>query len=650
MDLLSLLAKLTLDSSDFTSKLDAAQQAADGFTAPVAQPLKVDTQEFKDDLDDAEGEATKFQQFLDGAWDGIKAGLKAAGIGTILGKIVLDLGKAIKMTAQLGDEVDKGASRMGVSRKTYQEWGYALEKSGGSIRNLEEGLRKFDTIVGNGVTEEQQEQFEKLGIEAEKAASAEELMIKTLNAIADYSGDDKGVLLRYFFGNRNDELNTLIANGSEGIQDLIDEANEIGLVMSDKEIDTSIRYMDATEKLQNSLESIRQDFAIAVLPVITDAVEGLTRIVAFFSGLGGNKSLADVFAEGDKEFAEQLLTIEGTGAAAEALADKLLGMGETSQMTAEQYEVWKGTADQLIKMIPSLGEVIDTETGQINTNSEGIKENIKQWENLAKQKALQTLKEQKYSAIVEKNQDLIDKSIEANTLAAEADVKRKEAIENLNAVLEKAGVGPLGAEATAEEIGRAQASAILAYGGDEYTAGTYATELAGAVSEFASANAKAADANKQVEELTAELEAGKQEYETWLAAAEEMYGGLDSDAESATAQAQELKNVIDSLPGQKKILLDVQSGRIQQYAIGSKYVPFDQLAYVHRGEEIRTATEVRRNESDGIDYGQLEDRIEAAIRSGMENASVNAYMDGRRVSAEVNRSYINEVKGRRFGG
>lgn len=649
MDLLSLLAKLTLDSSDFTSKLDAAQQAADGFTAPVAQPLKVDTQEFKDDLGDAEGEATKFQQFLDGAWEGIKAGLKAAGIGTILGKIVLDLGKAIKMTAQLGDEVDKGASRMGVSRKTYQEWGYALEKSGGSIRNLEEGLRKFDSIVGNGVTEEQQEQFAKLGIEAEKAATAEELMIKTLNAIADYDGADKGVLLRYFFGNRNDELNTLIANGSEGIQDLIDEANEIGKVMSDKEIDNSIRYMDATERLQNSLESIKQDFAMAVLPVITDAVEGLTRIVAFFSGLGGNKSLADVFAEGDKEFAEQLLTIEGTGAAAESLADKLLEMGDTSKMTAEQYEIWKGTAQSLIDMIPSLGDVIDIETGQITANSDEIKENIKQWENLAKQKALQTLKEKKYQEIVDKNQELIDKSIDANEKAAAAEKARVESLGSINNILEKHGVATLDKTATDQDVANAR-SKLYTTATDDYALSAIMEEWNSAAGAYSKATSEAEAAEKKASELAEELRKGEEEYETWLAAAEELYGGLGDDAENATEQANALRDAIDKLPGQKRIILDVQSGRIQKYAIGSSYIPFDQLAYVHRGEEIRTATDVRRDESGSINYGELEDRIEAAIRAGMSDAKVNAFLNGRAITDEVNRQNINAVKGRRFNG
>ena len=72
---------------------------------------------------------------------------------------------------------------------------------------------------------------------------------------------------------------------------------------------------------------------------------------------------------------------------------------------------------------------------------------------------------------------------------------------------------------------------------------------------------------------------------------------------------------------------------------------------LHRGEKVLTATQVRRGEGGGgADLSHLEDRIAAAIRAGMDGATVNAYMNGRKVTQEVNRQNINDVKGRRFNG
>lgn len=648
MDLLSLLAKLTLDSSDFNKNLDAAQDKADNFKAPEVKPLAVDTKEFNDDIGASGEKVNVFKELVNGSWEGIKDGLKKAGIATLLGKLVTDLGKAVSMTAKLGDETSKGASKMGMSRKAYQEFSYALEKSGGSIDNLTIGLRNFDTIVGNGATKEQQAQFEKLGIEAEKAANAEELMIQTLNAIADYGGADKGVLLRAFFGNKNDELFTLIENGADGIRELRQEANDVGRVMSDNEIDNAIAYMDAIEGLQNKIQSLKQDFSEAVLPVITEAVNGLTRIIAFFSGLGGNKSLSTIFADGDKEFAEQLLTIENTGAAAESLADKLLSMGDTSKMTAEQYEIWKGTAEKLIDLVPTLGEVINTETGEINANSEEIKENIKQWENLAKQKALQNLKEEKYQAIVQKNQDLIDKTIEATEKAAQADGERATALENLNKVLTEHGVDALGNNATLEEVRKAQTDAVLGFTGDEQMLAQFSAEMSGAVSNWTSANAKAEEAEAQVAKLTEELEKGKAEYETWVAAAEEMYGSASESAGNSTSDVETLDRAIKNLPDSKTITIGINSPGYFPKAIGSDYIPYDNFpALLHRGEKVLTATEARQT-GGSVDIAGLENRIENAIRRGMEGATVRSYLNGKDITDEVNRNTAKQVKARRF--
>lgn len=647
MDLLTLLAKLTLDASEYTKSLDEAQKAADNFKAPEVKPLTVGKKDFEDDLDEAGEKVNIFQELVNGSWEGIKDGLKRAGIATLLGKLVTDLGKAVKMTAELGDETSKGAAKMGLSRKTYQEFSYALEKSGGSIKNLEQGMKNLDNIFGGNATEKQQKAFETLGIEIEKAASSEELMLMTLNAIADRSESDQGYLLRTLFGDKNDELFNLIKDGSKGIRELRQEANDVGRVMSDAEIENSIAYMDALERMQNQIQEIKTSFGESILPIITEAVQGLTRIIAFFGGLGKNKSLSDIFADGDKEFAEQLMTIEKTGTSAESLADKLLAMGDTSKMTAEQYEIWKGTAKELIDLVPSLGNVIDTETGQITANSEEIKENIKQWEALAKQKALQTLKEEKYQAIVEKNQDLIDKSIEANEKAATADGERATALENLNNVLTGHGFEALGSNATLADVTNAQTNALLGFEGDEYALAQFSTEMSSAISNWTSANAKAEEAQAEVTKLTEELEKGKAEYETWVETAEAMYGTAADSAETATGDVEALNTAIKNLPNSKVITISVNTPRSLPRAIGDSYIPYDNFpALLHRGEKVLTATQARQEGS--TDFTGLEDRIERAIRNGMANAKVNSYLNGQDITDDVNRNTIRELKARRF--
>ena len=345
----------------------------------------------------------------------------------------------------------------------------------------------------------------------------------------------------------------------------------------------------------------------------------------------------------DKKFAEEMVTIEGTAAAAETLADKLLQMGDTSKMTAEQYSIWKGTADELVKLVPSLSGVINTETGEIKANSKEIQDNIKEWERLAKQKALQTLKEEKLTAIMEKNHDLVDKSIEANKKAAEAAEAKTKAEHEFSDEMKARGYGELDFSGDVDQ----QISDLFTRLSEMGDAGeSDAMALGLKLKGIGEASLEAGKAAEEVKKLETEIAEGKKEYDEWLAAAQRLYGGLDEDAASATAQAQALKDTVDSIPDYKHITLMEQ--RMFPHAIGSAYIPYDNYpALLHRGEKVLTATQARQ-ESGGADLTHLEDRIAAAVRAGMDGVTVNSYIDGKQVTDNVNRRNMREVKGRRF--
>ena len=656
MELFSLLAKLTLDKIEFDRGMKEAQQTADGFTMPDEQNLKLDNSEFNGALEESEEQAFSFKDILGTVFHELKGVLVATGVTAIIGNIVSSLKEGVNLAKTHGDTVDKQSQKMKLSAKSYQEWSYALELSGASIDDLNRGMRTWQQAVGDeDATAKLATNFEKLGINAEDAIrqlesgeNLDNLLDQVMYSLADYQGSDRGAIAEALFGKNSTALNALFNATSRDLKDMKQESEDLGLIMSDEEVKNAAAYADATTRLEGALNGIKEAFAADIIPLLTDAANTVATIVAFFNPRTKQQSLSEMFADKDGQFAERISDIESTSEAALTLFDQLEKMGDTSQMTADQYAIWKGTAEELIKLVPSLGDVIDTESGQIKANSTEIRENIKQWENLAKQKALQTLKEEKYAALMSKNQDVIDKTVESNKYLAEAEGARTQAIEDFNKVLERYGFESLGADATIQDIRNARTAAVSSYTGDDYS--TMVSDINDALNKMEGANKAADEARIEAEKLNAELEKGKAEYEAWLAAAEAMYGGLDSDASDATKQAQALKDVIDSIPGQKTIRLDVP--QMMTHAIGSDYIPYDNYpALLHRGEKVLTATEARRGEGSGsVDLGNLEDRIERAIRAGMDGATVNAYMNGRKVTQEVNRQNINDVKGRRFNG
>ena len=77
-------------------------------------------------------------------------------------------------------------------------------------------------------------------------------------------------------------------------------------------------------------------------------------------------------------------------------------------------------------------------------------------------------------------------------------------------------------------------------------------------------------------------------------------------------------------------------------------VPYDNyLTYLHRGERILSASQARDYGSP-VDLSGLKSEIISAVREGIANATVKAFINGRDVTDEVNRNNMQAVKARRF--
>jgi len=656
MELFNLLATLTLDASDFDSGIDDAQKKADSFTVPDNPKLGIDTSDYNSKLDEAKGKGSEFGEAMKEIFQGVKSAVLVGGVTAAITGVISSFQQGIDLITTGGDKIDKQSKKLNLSTKSYQELSYALSLSGASIDDLTAGMRKFTEIQGGKITDAQSDAFEKLGISAEKAngkmKGAEELMTEVLYTLADYKGDDRGLLAEAFFGKSADKFNSLFEEGADGIKAMRQEAEDLGLILSDQDIKNAAEYMDATDKLSKSMDALKMNLASDIVPGLTDVANTVTKIVAFFNG-SGEKSLSDMFADDDKQLAKDLTTIEGTAAAASSLADKLLSMGDTAKMTAEQYEVWKGTAEALIGLVPSLGEVIDTETGQIDGNTESIQANIKAWEDMAKAKALQAAKEKKWQEIVNKNEDLINKQVEANVKASAAEKARVQAYQKFSDEMQSRGYGSLDMNGDVDKQITNIMSA-LADKGDEAEADLLALGLA--LKEIGDAATDAAKAQQEADKLAKEVEKAKQEYEEWSAAADQLLGTLGGDAGAAAGEVGALQSAIDGLPDEKHITISVDTVDGIPNAKGNWSVPYDGFpAILHRGERVLTASQARHGEGEGsADPFAVAAAVGGAVKKAMRDIGV--YIDGnkagdmttKRVQGNINAE--NYAKKRAYGG
>ena len=624
--------ELALDNEPFETPLDESQENADSFEGPDEQELTLDNSEFDSALEESEAKSGTFKDSIGAVFTELKGIIVTTGVVALIGQVVSSLKEGVDLARQHGDTIDKQSQKLHLTAEAYQELDYALQLSGASVTDLTRAMRNFDEIQGGKVTDDQAAYFEKLGISAKDAGgnikSAQQLMEETMYALADYTGEDRGLIMEAFFGKNSAGLNALLNQSSDQIKEMREEAHQLGLIMTDEEVKNAAAYNDAVTRLDSSVKSIKEEFSSNLLPLLTDAANTLASIVAFFNPRTKDKSLAEIMFGKESEYSESIATIEATASTAESLADKLLAMGDTGEMTATQYAIWEETANRLIDLVPSLGDVIDTETGQINGNSESIKENIKQWENLAKQKALQQLKEEKYQAILAKNKELIDKAADATTAAAEAETARKTAIGELNTVLEKRGYAAIDEAATMEEA-YSQVGNVLASLGEYDTA--YMLELTAAQNKWTKAVTAANEAQDKADKMQAELEEATANYQDWLTSIDTLFGTAETSADEATSEVSKLNDELNKLPAHKQVLIDVitqeGTGVAMPEAKGLWTVPYDNFpALLHRGERVLSAAQARHSGTD-VDYEIVGAMIADTINSALRDVGLYMYGD-----------------------
>jgi len=316
MDLLSLVAKLSLDSS-----------------------------EYEKGLGDAETKGSTFGRGLK------KAAVVGAGAVAAVGTAAIAAGTAlVKGTANVaayGDNIDKMSQKMGISAQAYQEWDAIMQHSGTSIDSMSRGMQ---TLQKNAI--KSADKFEKLGISQEQLASmsTEDLFSATITGLQNMGeGAERTALASELLGGSAKELGALLNTSAEDTQAMRDRVHELGGVMSDDAVKAAAAYQDSLQDMRTGFDSLKRNMLSEFLPAITSVMDGLTNLFT------GN------YGEGIERISE------GVGQA----IDKLVSMIPTIIQTGIQ--VVKGFISGMAQTMP---QIIETAKGVISNFAHGITTNL----------------------------------------------------------------------------------------------------------------------------------------------------------------------------------------------------------------------------------------------------------------------------------
>ncbi|MEL7608858.1 MAG: hypothetical protein AAGU74_05085 [Bacillota bacterium] len=240
------------------------------------------------DMDTAAEKTGKFSGALSNIAGGIgkaaaagivAVGAAAAAAGTAVVKMTLDAGEA-------ADELITLSNKTGISTKTLQEMEYAARFVDVPLETMTDSMFKLTKSMdtARGGTGAQADAFKALGVSTTNAdgslKNSKQVWLDTIDALGRVTNEtERDALAMQLFGKNAKELNPLIAAGSDELSRLADEANELGVVLSDESVTALGDFDDKMQRLKATGTALTQTLGAAVAPALGVLADNL-RVVA----------------------------------------------------------------------------------------------------------------------------------------------------------------------------------------------------------------------------------------------------------------------------------------------------------------------------------------------------------------------------------
>ncbi|SDN79154.1 phage tail protein [Acetanaerobacterium elongatum] len=232
---------------------------------------------------------------LGGVLKGIGAAMATAfaAIGTAAVGAAKTLTDMTVGAAAYADEILTMSTVTGMSAQSLQGYKYAAELVDVSLDTLTGSMAK--QIKSMDAARDGNKQmagaYEKLGISVTNAdgslRNSETVYWEAIDALGKMKeGAERDALSMQIFGKSAQELNPLIAQGSEGIAALTEEARRMGAVMSDESIAKLGKFDDSVQRLKAGSSAAKNALGMVLLPQLQlIADEGVALLGDFTRGL-----------------------------------------------------------------------------------------------------------------------------------------------------------------------------------------------------------------------------------------------------------------------------------------------------------------------------------------------------------------------------
>lgn len=216
-----------------------------------------------------------------------ESGLKenAMALGAVLATVGAGLFKCATDAAEYADNMLTLSNNTGVATDELQKLEYASDLVDVSMESMTGAMSRIakNAKTASDSSTELGQAYAQLGIKVKDAGgefrSTDDIFYDAIDALGKIENQtERDNLAMTLFGKSAQDLAGVINAGSEGLKEYGDEAERLGLVMSEDDLKKAGEFQDAIDKLGSSFDALKNSLGLSVIPILTGLFEALSNI------------------------------------------------------------------------------------------------------------------------------------------------------------------------------------------------------------------------------------------------------------------------------------------------------------------------------------------------------------------------------------
>jgi len=181
----------------------------------------------------------------------------------------------IKQSIDAADQVNELSQKINVNAESLQKWGFAASVSGGSMEDTATAIKKLSVNISEAASgsDSAKAKFDAIGVSfldsSGKIRTADSVMLDISDRFQSTANDaNKTAIAIDLFGKSGTSMIPVLNEGSASLQEMMQQAQDLGLVMSQESLTAADNFNDSLTTLVGVSRGYANHIAEALLPTL----------------------------------------------------------------------------------------------------------------------------------------------------------------------------------------------------------------------------------------------------------------------------------------------------------------------------------------------------------------------------------------------